>query len=158
MKRKNGEHNTKHMHVRIHFHRKGEMMNPPKAYKNMDFMNSPEARSVRILCEYEEPMRRFQVHNVTDTVVFFGSARAKSRSEFLRVRAELEQKIAQGESLEDELIRHNKTEILSDYYEKTRELARRMTEWDMSRGWGTKLSGFNRWRPRNHGSGKPRCF
>ena len=108
-------------------------MNPPKAYKNMDFMNSPEARSVRILCEYEEPMRRFQVHNVTDTVVFFGSARAKSRSEFLRVRAELEQKIAQGESLEDELIRHNKTEILSDYYEKTRELARRMTEWDMSR-------------------------
>lgn len=109
-------------------------MNPPKAYKNMEFLNSPEARSVRILCEYEEPMRRFQLHNVTDTIVFFGSARAKSRSEFIRVRAELEEKISQGESLEEELVRHNKTEVLSDYYEKTRELARRMTEWDMSRG------------------------
>ena len=70
-------------------------MKPPKAYKNMEFLNSPEARAIRILCEYEEPMKRFQDNNVTDTIVFFGSARAKSRSEFERVRAELEEKIAQ---------------------------------------------------------------
>ena len=109
-------------------------MLPPKAYKNMDFLNSPHARAIRILCEYEEPLRRFEEYNVTDTIVFFGSARAKSREQFLAKRAELEQGIAAGEDLHDELIRHNKTEILSDYYEKTRELARRMTEWDLARG------------------------
>ena len=44
-----------------------------KAYKNIDFMNSREARSVRILSEYLEPQARFARYNVTDTVVFFGS-------------------------------------------------------------------------------------
>ena len=108
-------------------------MTPDKAYKNMEFLNSPEARSIRILCEYEEPLRRFQQQKVTDTVVFFGSARAKSREDFLQVRSDLEQRIAAGEALQDALERHNQTEILSDYYEKTRELAKRMTEWDVQR-------------------------
>ena len=50
---------------------------PLKAYKNLEFLNSPEARAIRILCEYEEPKSRFIDQNVEDTVVFFGSARAK---------------------------------------------------------------------------------
>ena len=78
-------------------------MIPPKAYKNMEFLNSPEARAIRILCEYEEPMRRFQQNNVTDTIVFFGSARAKSREEFERVLLDIEKKVAQGEPLQEEL-------------------------------------------------------
>ena len=109
-------------------------MTPDKAYKNMEFLNSPEARAIRILCEYEEPLRRFQQQNVTDTVVFFGSARAHSREGFLKTRMELEKKVAAGEVRPEALVRHNKTEKLSDYYEKTRELARRMTEWDIQRG------------------------
>ena len=34
-------------------------MRPEKAYKNLEFLNSSEARAIRILCEYEEPKRRF---------------------------------------------------------------------------------------------------
>ena len=47
-----------------------------KAYKNLEFLNSADARSLRILAEYLEPQARFGRYNVTDTVVFFGSARA----------------------------------------------------------------------------------
>ena len=53
-------------------------MKPEKSYKNLEFLNSPEARAIRILCEYEEPKKRFEAQNVTDTIVFFGSARARS--------------------------------------------------------------------------------
>src|SRR6185503_14055423 len=49
---------------------------PQKAYKNLDFLSSQEARSVRILTEYLEPRTRFAHYHVRDTVVFFGSARA----------------------------------------------------------------------------------
>ena len=46
-----------------------------KAYKNLDFLGSSDARTLRILSEYIEPRARFERYNVTDTVVFFGSAR-----------------------------------------------------------------------------------
>jgi len=32
---------------------------PIKAYKDEEFLNSHEARTVRILCEYLEPEKRF---------------------------------------------------------------------------------------------------
>lgn len=47
----------------------------PKAYSNKEFLNSRDARTVRILCEYLEPEKRLEEHNVVNTVVFFGSAR-----------------------------------------------------------------------------------
>ena len=52
-----------------------------KAYKNMDFINSGDARVIRILAELLEPMQRFRKHNINDTIVFFGSARTKSPEE-----------------------------------------------------------------------------
>ena len=55
------------------------MAPPDKAYKNLDFLNSPHARPIRILCEYEEPRQRFIREGVDDTIVFFGSARASRR-------------------------------------------------------------------------------
>ena len=48
---------------------------PVKAYENKDFIHSPEARTVRVLCEFLEPGARFEALNIKDTVVFFGSAR-----------------------------------------------------------------------------------
>ena len=48
---------------------------PDKAYKNFDFLNSPEARPVRILAEFLEPAERFRKHRIHDTIVFFGSSR-----------------------------------------------------------------------------------
>lgn len=47
----------------------------PKAYKNIEFLNSPQARTIRILAEYLEPEKRFQEKNIKHTVVFFGSSR-----------------------------------------------------------------------------------
>ena len=49
----------------------------PKAYKNMDFLNSREARALRILSEYLEPEKRLREMNIMHTVVFFGSARIR---------------------------------------------------------------------------------
>jgi len=46
-----------------------------KAYKNLDFLNSRDARTIRILAEYLEPEKRFREHHIEHTVVFFGSAR-----------------------------------------------------------------------------------
>ena len=118
-------------------------MNPEKAYKDLAFLNSPEARSIRILCEYEEPRKRFREQNVSDTIVFFGSARALSKEDLEDKRANLNRELARDNAtqrsseLEAEKSRLDKAIRLSEYYEKTRELARKMTEWDMNR-MGTK--------------------
>src|SRR5262249_17310985 len=47
----------------------------PIAYLDERFMNSPDARALRILAEYLEPLAHFRREKVRDTVVFFGSAR-----------------------------------------------------------------------------------
>lgn len=109
---------------------------PTKAYKNLDFLNSPPARHIRILCEYEETRQRLREHGVSDTVVFFGSARTQSgedaRAELVAARA------AQAEAPDDadvakRLQRAEISERMSVYYDAARELARRLTEWSMSR-------------------------
>jgi uncharacterized protein (TIGR00730 family) len=46
-----------------------------KAYRNTEFLNSPEARVIRILSEYLEPLKRFKENKVNNTVLFLGSAR-----------------------------------------------------------------------------------
>ena len=48
-----------------------------KAYKDEEFINSKDARALRILAEYLEPRSRFDKHGIQDTIVFFGSARFK---------------------------------------------------------------------------------
>jgi hypothetical protein len=47
----------------------------PKAYNDQKFLNSPAARSLRIVSEYMEPQYRFRNENIKDTIVFYGSAR-----------------------------------------------------------------------------------
>ena len=54
----------------------------PKAYKNPDFLNSREARTLRILAEYEYPERVFMHNGVKNTVVFFGSSRILPKNRF----------------------------------------------------------------------------
>ena len=46
-----------------------------KAYENMRFLESKDARALRILAEYLEPLSRFKRNGVRDTIVFMGSAR-----------------------------------------------------------------------------------
>src|SRR5688572_30863461 len=58
-----------------------------KAYENPQFLKSRDARIVRMLCEYLEPLQRFQRLQVRETIVMFGSARARPLS---AVRPEFE--------------------------------------------------------------------
>ena len=55
------------------------MSQQPLAYLDPEFLESDEARPIRILAEYLEPLRRFKEQKIQDTVVFFGSARVDSR-------------------------------------------------------------------------------
>ncbi|MCP3977709.1 MAG: LOG family protein [bacterium] len=95
-----------------------------KAYKNLDFLNSREARSIRILSEYIEPQARFRHYHVTDTVVFFGSARTLSAE---AAHAGLE--AAEKDGSKEQIERARSAEKMSSYYEDARELSRRLTEW-----------------------------
>jgi uncharacterized protein (TIGR00730 family) len=71
----------------------------PLAYRNDEFLDSPEGRSVRILSEYLYPLSHFRRERIHDTVVFFGSARLMEMGP------------------------------LGRYYNEARELARRLTAW-----------------------------
>lgn len=48
------------------------------AYEDPAFINSPDARILRIMAEYQEPLTRFRRERIQDTVVFFGSARFRA--------------------------------------------------------------------------------
>jgi uncharacterized protein (TIGR00730 family) len=53
----------------------GREFQSPLAYLNERFVSSEEARPLRILAEYLEPLERFRRERIHDTIVFFGSAR-----------------------------------------------------------------------------------
>ena len=73
----------------------------PLAYKNEAFLDSDDARPLRILAEYLQPLYAFQREKICGTVVFFGSARLDPGGP------------------------------LGHYYEAARELARLVTRWSM---------------------------
>jgi uncharacterized protein (TIGR00730 family) len=71
----------------------------PVAYLNQKFLDSPDARALRILAEFLEPLAHFRREKLRDTVVFFGSARIRPDGP------------------------------LGHYYEEARVLAAKLTEW-----------------------------
>jgi len=71
----------------------------PVAYLNETFLESPDARGLRILSEYLEPLAHFRDEKIQDTIVFFGSARVEQDGP------------------------------MGQYYEDARTLARLITEW-----------------------------
>jgi hypothetical protein len=93
-----------------------------KAYKNQEFIGSPDARPLRILAEYLEPQTRFDEFKVRDTIVFFGSARILPREV---AQAQLDKAKAEG----GDVRKAERKLWMSRYYEETRELAARLTAW-----------------------------
>ena len=75
---------------------------PPLAYRNLQFLDSDDARPLRILAEYMHPLQAFRREHVHDTIVFFGSARLKDGGPF------------------------------QTFYDEARELSRLVTEWSAS--------------------------
>jgi uncharacterized protein (TIGR00730 family) len=108
-------------------------MTQPLAYHDLDFLDSSEARPVRILSEYLEPLKRFRDENIQDTVVFFGSARTLSREgaelELTRLGTDEAKKAADYEAA---LKRGQKAFQWSKYYEDARRLAHMLTVWSLS--------------------------
>lgn len=100
---------------------------PVKAYKNQEFLNSRDARALRIQAEYLEPETRFENFGVKDTIVFFGSARFISRRQAQRA---LKQAKESGKGVEHA----QKALKLSRYYEDARALAHKLTDWSKDLG------------------------
>src|SRR5712691_8804313 len=71
----------------------------PLAYRNQEFLDTPDARALRILSEYLYPLSHFRKEKIHDTIVFFGSARTFESG------------------------------VGGRYYDEARELARRITAW-----------------------------
>src|SRR5712692_9412874 len=71
----------------------------PLAYRNREFLDTSDARSLRILSEYLYPLSHFRKEKIHDTIVFFGSARTFESG------------------------------LNGRYYTEARELARRITAW-----------------------------
>src|SRR5438034_8685983 len=109
-------------------------MTQPVAYLYPEFLESAEARPIRILAEYLEPLGRFKDQKIQDTVVFFGSARVDSRDRSERalqtLRARGEQ--ASNGDYEAELARSRRAVEWARYYEEARELARLLTAWSVA--------------------------
>jgi uncharacterized protein (TIGR00730 family) len=99
----------------------------PKAYHNQRFLESKDARALRILSEYLEPLSRFQRYQVQDTIVFMGSARLKSREA-------AQAALIEAERAGGDLTAARTAFELSVYYESARELAHRLTEWSKQLG------------------------
>jgi len=104
------------------------------AYLSPEFLESEEARPIRILSEYLEPLRRFKDQKIQDTVVFFGSARVDSRE---RAERALQTLRARGDrnadaKYEEELTKSRKAVEWARYYEDARELARMLTAWSLT--------------------------
>lgn len=105
-----------------------------KAYKNLEFLNSPDARLIRVMCEFTEPQARLRRARIQDTIVFFGSARlpspeqAQARLDALRRQRAKDRSRVSKAAWETA----QRDRALSRYYADARELAARMTRWSLS--------------------------
>jgi uncharacterized protein (TIGR00730 family) len=109
------------------------MPKQPLAYYDPEFLESTDARPIRLLAEYLEPARRFRLENIQDTVVFFGSARVHSREDAEQALQVLQKKRGRRTAEHARLLKRSRKAIKwSRYYEEARELAHRLTTWSLS--------------------------
>src|SRR3954466_819860 len=109
------------------------MHDQPLAYMDGQFLESDEARPLRILAEYLEPLRRLKAQNIQDTVVFFGSARVHSRLDATRALERLRRRNNQRTREHAALLKRSRKAVeWSRYYEDARALAGRLAKWSLS--------------------------
>lgn len=75
---------------------------PEKAYKNSEFLDSTDARTIRILSEYLEPLAKLRKQKVNNTVLFLGSTKVNPE---------------------------DKDSVLTKYYWEAEELAYDLVKW-----------------------------
>jgi uncharacterized protein (TIGR00730 family) len=108
----------------------------PLSFLNVEFLNSPAARTIRILSEYLEPAERLRRAGIRDTIVFFGSARSSSPEQAAQQLDQVTRQIADAGTTSEELAEartHAETAVrLARYYRDAVELSRRLTIWSKS--------------------------
>jgi uncharacterized protein (TIGR00730 family) len=104
------------------------------SFHNYKFLESNDARSLRILAEYLEPQARLRRVGVKNTVVFFGSARIPPRDVAMKRLNDLTRKSRNGKHrpAPADIRAARRAVRMSRYYEECREVARRLTEWSLS--------------------------
>ena len=109
---------------------------PVKAYKNVDFLNSPEARTIRILSEFLEPLSRFRKEKIKDTIVIFGSARILPKEVSKKNLEEVEKTYLKSKKISYKLkqkLENAKIDYeMSQYYEDAYKLSYLLTKWSCS--------------------------
>lgn len=102
------------------------------SFHDAEFMESRQARPIRVMCEYIEPEARFRRLNVKNTVVLFGSARTKSPEEAeegLRVATKNVEENKSSARYKKDLLAAQQAVSMSRYYADAASLAHRITEW-----------------------------
>ncbi len=106
---------------------------PIKAYKNLDFLNSPAARTIRVMTEMVEPSDRFWKHHLWNTVVFFGSARTlpgkEARRKFRDIQSRIKKASRPSPKLKTELKNARREVIMSAYYDDAVRLSEKLARW-----------------------------
>jgi len=93
-----------------------------EAFKDDNFLESKEGRSVRILSEYERINSTLESHHIMNTLTFFGSARFLSKEEAEKKLSEAKENNSNIKNAEMDLEN-------SAYYEQARSLAFKFTKW-----------------------------
>jgi len=121
--------------------RQSKAPEPLKAYKNPGFLESKNARLIRILSEYLEPASRLKWQRVRDTIVFFGSARALPLEESqtkLNALREASKSGAGSDADSKEFARMEQEVRLARYYEDACILAEMIVRWAKTLNGGEK--------------------
>ena len=98
---------------------------PTKAFKSPDFVDSRDARVMRIMAEYLEPQKRLREAGIEDTIVFFGSARTLAREDAESALAKARAKKADAKQIQ----KAERALEMSIYYESARKMAFDLTKW-----------------------------
>jgi len=86
-------------------------MKKKRFYNDKKFLGSKSGRPIRILSEYLSPLNSFRKYEIDSTIVFFGSAR----------------------------IKNNQNNPINLYYQKARELAYKITKWNIQEFGGKRF-------------------
>ena len=107
------------------------------AFEDPDFMNSRDARGLRILAEYDRAARLMKQYGIENTIVFFCSARSKPEAvaqlELGAVEQSLQNPIDDADRIRlERLLQVAQQRVrLGRYHDECSELARRLAEWGM---------------------------
>lgn len=105
-----------------------------KAFMNEDYLNSREARILRILSEYQYPEIHFEKSRISKTINFFGSARIYSPEQLSALQRDIEQLRGEHPDSQQIPVLEQQLRRVSGYvryYNEAMELSRLLTEWTM---------------------------